>query len=98
MFRAFVDHTAIGALAFEHAARIMQAVGQQADLGIMGRDELAVEPEGIRSLVEWHRHGISLLMPRFCAALMSLRRFSAFASEHKSRYGRGSLKRATYDP
>ena len=59
MLGALVDGAAIGALALEHAARVMQPVGQDADLAVGRRHELAVEPDQVRTLVEWHRHGIS---------------------------------------
>ena len=39
------DLAAIGALALEHAARIVQTVGQHVDLGVGPVDEGAVEPD-----------------------------------------------------
>jgi hypothetical protein len=58
MFGAAENHAAIGALALEHAACVMQAMREQADLGVCGWHELAVEPQGVSTLVEGHRHGI----------------------------------------
>src|SRR5882724_1710417 len=94
MLGAPVDGAAIGALAFEHAARVMQPVGQDADLAVGRRHKLAVEPDQVRTLVEWHRHGISSRITnkrinkgrnRICP---DLRPLAAFASGLKSRYVR----------
>src|SRR6476659_4560739 len=87
---------AIGALALEHAACVMEAVGQHADLAIGGGDELAVEPDKVRTLVEGHCHGIaSLVQMARCGSERRLGRAPGlFASEADSRYGRGhSVKR-----
>src|SRR4051794_3646429 len=81
MLGALVDRAAVGALAFEHAACVMQPVGQHADLGFRRRHKLAVEPDQVRTLVEWHRHGISSKstnqgltgLPQFAALPLLLR-------------------------
>src|SRR5438046_1492982 len=88
MLGALVDGPAIGALALEHGARVVQAMGQHADLGLRRWDELAVEPDQVRTLVEWHRHDISSKdfksgQNRICPVL---RPCAAFASGLKSRY------------
>jgi hypothetical protein len=59
MFGALEDRAAIGTLAFEHAARVVQPMGQHVDLGVCRGHELAVEPDQVRTLVERHRHGMS---------------------------------------
>ena len=61
VFEAFENLAAIGAFALEHGARIMQAMRQYADLAIGGRNELAVEPDQVRTLVEGHCHGVASL-------------------------------------
>ena len=43
---------AIGALALEHRAGIVQAMGQHVDLGVRPFDELAVHPDKAVKLVE----------------------------------------------
>ena len=62
MLGALEHDAAIGAFALEHAARIMQAVGEHADLALGRGNELAVEPDEIGALVEGHCHGIASLM------------------------------------
>jgi hypothetical protein len=59
---ALENLSAIGAFALEHAACVMQAVGQHTDLALGGGNELAVQPDQVRTLVEGHGHGI--LLPR----------------------------------
>ena len=59
MLGALENLAAIGALAFEHGAGVMQTVGEHVDLAIGGGNELAVEPDQVRTLVEGHRHGIA---------------------------------------
>src|SRR5260221_1453558 len=70
----------------------MQPVGQAADLAVGRRHELAVEPDQVGTLVEWHRHGISSRITNkrinkgrndICP---DLRPLAAFASGLKSRY------------
>ena len=61
VFGALENLAAIGALALEHGARIMQAMRQYADLAIGGRNEFAVEPDQIRTLVEGHCHSVASL-------------------------------------
>jgi hypothetical protein len=55
---ALVDLAAVGPLALEHGAGVMQAVGEDVDLGVRGGDQRAVEPDQVRALVEGHGHGI----------------------------------------
>src|SRR5262249_8455154 len=89
MLGALIDRAAISALAFEHAARIVQPVGQDADLGLRRRNELAVEPDQVGTLVEGHRHGISSKEHQQRAVGVTavlLRRLAAFASRPISRY------------
>src|SRR5690606_34925758 len=50
---------AVGALALEHAAAVMQRMGQHADLGVRCGHKLAVEPDQVRPLIERHRHDSS---------------------------------------
>src|ERR1700747_66779 len=57
--------SAIGALALKYADRIMQTMREYADLGFGSRNELAVEPDQIRTLVEGHCHGIASLASLF---------------------------------
>ncbi len=55
------DLPLIGALAFEHAGGIVQAVGQDMDPGVAPRHELAVEPDRSVAVVErQHAHARSL--------------------------------------
>ena len=61
MFEALEDLAAIGAFAFEHGACVMQAVREHVNFALSGRNELAVEPDKIGTLVEWHCHGIASL-------------------------------------
>ncbi len=46
---------AIGALAFKHGARIMQAMGQHMDFRIFPVDEFSVQPDESVPLIEWNR-------------------------------------------
>ena len=59
MLGALEDHAVIGALAFEHGARVMQAMGEHVDLRLRPRHQLAVEPDHAFHLIEGHRHGRS---------------------------------------
>ena len=61
MLEALEYFAAIGAFAFEHGACVMQAMREHADFTIGGRNEFAVEPDQIGTLVEWHCHGIASL-------------------------------------
>jgi hypothetical protein len=61
MLHALENDAAIGALALEHRARIMQPVGKHVDLAVGGGNEFAVEPDEIGALVEGHCHGIASL-------------------------------------
>ena len=62
MLGALEDRAAVGALALEHGAGVVQAVGQHVDLGVRRRNQLAVEPDQVRALVEGHGHGIPSCM------------------------------------
>ena len=55
------DYPVVGPLPLKHGARIVQAMGEYVDLTIGGRNELAVEPDEVGTLVEWHSHGIASL-------------------------------------
>jgi hypothetical protein len=58
--RGALEHlAAIGALALEHAARIVQAVGQHMDIGVGPRHQSAVVPDDAIDLVERNSHGLS---------------------------------------
>ena len=52
VFGQLEDFAAIGALALEHRARIVQAMCKHMDLGIRPFDELAVHPDKSVELVE----------------------------------------------
>jgi hypothetical protein len=54
MLGAMKDLAAVGALAFENAAGVMQAVGEHADLAVRRRNELSVEPDQIGTFVKRH--------------------------------------------
>src|SRR5258707_15701912 len=56
---ALEDPAAIGALAFEHAARIMQAVSENVDVGVGPRHQLPVVPDHAIDLVERNSHDLS---------------------------------------
>src|SRR5580704_2106417 len=83
---ALKDFAAIGALALEHGAGVMQAMGEHADLTVDGRDELAVEPDHISPFIEGHCHGMPPSLHRPIVALRCGRPW-AFASGANSRYG-----------
>jgi hypothetical protein len=52
------DAAFIGALALEHAGGIVQAVGEDMDLGVAPGHQLAVEPDDAVAIVEGqHAHG-----------------------------------------
>ena len=52
MFGELENLTAIGALALEYGACVVQAMGQHVDLGVGPFDELAVHPDEAFQLVE----------------------------------------------
>ena len=56
---------AIGALALEHAARIMQAMGQHVDIGVGPRHQSAIVPDDAIDLVERNSHGFSPVVTPF---------------------------------
>jgi hypothetical protein len=70
MLGASEDLAAIGAFTLEHTACIMQAMREYADLGFGGWDQLAVEPDKIRPLVEGHCHGIASIASLFQRAAL----------------------------
>src|SRR5437660_561600 len=81
---ALEDPAAIGALALEHAARIMQAMGENVHVGVGPRHQLPVVPDDAIDLVERNSHGLSpVLTRRFNKPRLNL---------HTSR--RGARKRA----
>ena len=57
------DHAAVGALALEHAARIMQPVGEHVQRGVAPGHEPAVVPDAAVPLVEGLLHGFFLRKP-----------------------------------
>ena len=61
MFTRAVDRTAIAPLTLKDAAGIMQAMGQDMDLGITPIDHLAVEPDFAVTVVKRNKvsHGCS---------------------------------------
>src|SRR5262245_7730192 len=60
MLRAFEDLPAIGALALEHRARIVQAVGKHVQGGLAPGHELAVVPDDpFEAVVRFFCHGVS---------------------------------------
>ena len=67
------DLAAIGALAFEHRARIMQAVREHMDLRVRPFDELAVHPDEAVELIEGN--GCHFNLPRASPAHHVLSRF-----------------------
>src|ERR1700730_6669578 len=71
MLGALEDPPAIGALALEHAARIMQPVGQHMDVGVAPWHQFAIVPDDAIDLVERNSHGLSpgltlIARPRRC--------------------------------
>src|SRR5205814_542010 len=78
MLGAPEDGAAIGALALEHAARIMQPMGQHMDVGVAPRHQFAVVPDDAVDFVERNSHrlspGLTLLSrlaPRAVALLVT---------------------------
>ena len=62
MFGGLENLAGIGALALEDAGAIVQAMGQDVDLGVLPRHDLAIEPDPTVALVEGNdRHGLMLL-------------------------------------
>src|ERR1700694_2028658 len=59
MLGALEDGPTIGALALEHAARIVQPVGQHMDVGIAPRHQFAVVPDDAIDFIERNSHGLS---------------------------------------
>src|SRR5262249_22468072 len=60
MLRAFEDFPAIGALALEHRARIVQAMGEHVQGGLAPGHELAVVPDDpLEAVVRFFCHGVS---------------------------------------
>src|SRR3954468_23709879 len=58
MLRTFEDGAAIGALAFEHAARIMQAMSEHVQSSVTPRHQLAIVPDhAIEPIVGLFSHG-----------------------------------------
>ena len=68
------DLAAVGALAFEHAARVVEAVGQHVDLGVGPIDKGAVEPDFSGHLIERNARHSHILQARgaFRAVRISL--------------------------
>ena len=86
MLGALVDRAAIGALALEHAACVVQPVGQHADLGVRRGHELAVEPDQVRDVgrmappwhfLQKHEPGPKPDWPAVCGLLPLLLRASS---------------------
>ena len=57
--RVDLDPPAIGALALEHGAGVMQAMGQHMDIGIGPRHQSAIVPDDAIDFVERNSHGLS---------------------------------------
>src|SRR5688572_19947918 len=57
MFAELEDHAAIGALPLEHGGSIVHGMGQNMDIGLAPRDELAVDPDPPVTVVEAARVG-----------------------------------------
>jgi hypothetical protein len=62
---ALEDPAAIGALALEYAARIMQAMGENVHVGVGPRHQLPVVPDDAIDLVERNSHGFSPVLTPF---------------------------------
>src|SRR5438477_8318240 len=77
------NHAAIGTLALEHAARVMQPVRQNMQIGVGPRDQLAVVPNDAVASIKGLSHIIS---PRDRSSVARCFRVAAFASRVKSRY------------
>src|SRR5258708_2157103 len=56
MLGALEDRPAIGALTLEHAARIMQPVGQHMDVGVAPWHQLAIVPDDAIDFIERNSH------------------------------------------
>jgi hypothetical protein len=57
--RLFKHHTAIRALAFKHRRAIVQAMGEDVNLGVIPFDKLTVHPDKSGQLIEGHTgHGL----------------------------------------
>src|SRR3954451_1519611 len=54
---ALENSTAVGALALEHTAGVMQPVGQHMDVGVGPRHQLAIVPDEAIDPVERNSHG-----------------------------------------
>ena len=89
------DLPAIGALAFEDAARVMQAVAEHVQIGLVPRHELAVVPDHpVEPVIGLRSHRLLLRLPRpdssaaGAAAVMAHfpRLFQHFASPGNTRY------------
>jgi hypothetical protein len=58
MLAAFEDLAGIGALPFEHAAGVMQSMGEHVELGVGPRHDLAIVPNDPVALVKGQSHGV----------------------------------------
>src|SRR5262249_3280431 len=56
MLGTLEDFAAIGPFALEHAACIMEPMGEHVQLGVLPGHELAVVPDDAVALVEWQGH------------------------------------------
>src|ERR1700754_1975053 len=56
MFGRLEDFAAVSALALEHGASVVQAMGQDVDIGVGPRHQLAVIPDDAIDFVERHSH------------------------------------------
>ena len=65
MLGALENDAPIGALALEHAARIMQAMGENVDVGIGPGHELAIVPDQTIDFIERNSHGLSPFLGAF---------------------------------
>src|SRR6266511_3920224 len=86
MLRALEDLAAIGALAFEYRAGVMQSVGEHMQRRLPPRDQLAVVPDHpLEAVIRLFCHGDSSSGRR--PAPVDAPSSSAFASRADTRYG-----------
>src|SRR3954466_10792775 len=87
MLGRFEDFAAIGALPFEHGARIVQAVRANVERGVLPRDELAVIPDhAVEPVVGFIHGGSSSRLRPTAIRQRGLSVVAAFASRTNTRY------------
>src|SRR5690242_19578812 len=82
MLARLEDFAAVGALTLEHAARIVQPVGEDVHTGVLPRHQLAVEPDDpLKSVVRLRSHHSSPWVgPNRRSWLAALKSLSLIAS------------------